>query len=358
MSYLHFVITNSNNANLFELPQEPFLLKQGSETLPSSFEIEFTQSGKHLIYGFTATKKQVLHEYLKEFTGSKARPNSTRKIFDRKKTQLTTLSKYGFTQALLDDTRNTALLITRAREGNKEYVNAVFDFLKQFNILAGELDETMGFSLKVLDESSEGSNDRHDAVLELLKSADLWIRDFAIEKTKVPSEILEMVPFNDDFKKQLSANMHSSIKTVHAVRDSDQKLIGERMLEMGTHESTGTRKFFGLAAPILDTLANGKVLYIDEFESYLHQDMCQFLVSLFKSENNKNGAQLIINTHDTALMGSELLDREDIFFIEKNAAEESVITPLSGKSVRAGESFEKRYREGIYGAKPHIEVDE
>jgi hypothetical protein len=38
--------------------------------------------------------------------------------------------------------------------------------------------------------------------------------------------------------------------------------------------------------------------------------------------------------------------------VEKNMDEESIITPLANKPVRVGESFEKRYRQGLYGGAP------
>jgi AAA15 family ATPase/GTPase len=121
---------------------------------------------------------------------------------------------------------------------------------------------------------------------------------------------------------------------------------------MTGQESTGTQQFFNLAAPILHTIANGMTLYIDEFGTYLHPDICQFIVKLFNSpELNKAGAQLIVNTHDASLMSkeAELLKREDIVIVEKNYMEETLITPLIEKSVREGESFEKRYRKDYTG---------
>ena len=200
-----------------------------------------------------------------------------------------------------------------------------------------------------------------ESVAKLLQEADLWIRGFNIENIDVPQEVINKLPFSDEVKNSIliGEGQATTVKTIHAVRDANHKIVGEQLLDLVSQESTGTNRFFELAAPILDTLENGKVLYIDEFGTYLHPDMCQFIVSLFASKTNKKYAQLIVNTHDTSLMSRVgALRREDIIFVEKNYTEETVVTPLTNKSVRAGESFEKRYREGLYGAKPQLEIEE
>jgi hypothetical protein len=53
-------------------------------------------------------------------------------------------------------------------------------------------------------------------------------------------------------------------------------------------------------------------------------------------------------------MEQTCLEREDIYLIEKNLSEESIITPLKQRAVRESEAFEKRYRNGLYGGVPII----
>jgi hypothetical protein len=331
------------------LPHDPFLLKKGSADQPSSLEVEFEQSKRHFIYGFSFDKRQVHHEYLLEYASTIKKP---RTIFERRDGELSpSADKFGFGKKLLETTRPGSLIITKARENNNTYANLIFDWLADFNVLRGDADETMQWSLNQLRSNPKLVS----PALELLKQGDFWIRSFNLADIQVPNEIITQLPFNNDFKKKLLASPIAGVKTVHAVRDKDQKIISEQEFDLKIHESSGTQKFFELLAPLIDTLKNGKILYIDEFGSHLHPDICRLIVSLFKSPvSNKKHAQLVINTHDASLM-YELLEREDIIFVEKNYAEESVITPLSDKSVRADESFEKRYRQGLYGAKPQIE---
>lgn len=355
LNFMRFFIVNSTAANITEIPCEPFLLKKDSSLKPSEFEIEFTQDKRHFIYGFSVTKHSVQREYLREFAST---TKKARTIFDRKENGLNpTSERYSFGKKLFESTLPSSLLITKARENNNEYANILFNLVTSINILFGEPTETMQWSVDQLRAKPALNN----SVLNLLKNADLWIRAFNVENVQLPREFIHQLPVNEKLKNELltSNSQPFSVKTVHAVRDKNQKIIGEQIFDLNVHESSGTQKFFELAAPIIDTLENGKILYIDEFGSQLHSDMCRFIVSLFKSSKNKNKAQLIINTHDTALMGQDgPLEREDILFVEKNYAEESVVKALSDKSARNDEAFEKRYRKGLYGAKPQIDFME
>ena len=66
-------------------------------------------------------------------------------------------------------------------------------------------------------------------------------------------------------------------------------------------------------------LRNKKVLIIDELDKSLHPFLVQYIVEIFNdAEINKNGSQLIFNTHDTNLLDLNILRRDQIWFTEKN----------------------------------------
>ncbi len=347
LSFVKWYIVHSNDASLLQVPFDPFLFREGSINSPSEFEIEIVQKGRRFIYGFAVVQSGVEREYLYEVM---SRTGRARVIFERTNRKLNpSAEKYGFGKKLFESTRDASLLITKARENNNEYANQIFDWTSSLNILFGMTNEAMQWSVQWLKENPN----MHNQVMELTKEADLWIRDFALEDVEMPSEVIKNLPFIDRVKEQIPRKQ-TVVKTYHVVRDSKQRIIRKTVLDLFNGESSGTQRFFELAAPLIDTLLNGKVLYIDEFESNLHPDICQFIVSLFNKSPLNHGAQLIVNTHDTYLM--KILDREEVLFVEKNHLEESVISALIDKSVRDSESFEKRYRQGLYGAKPQIKT--
>ena len=114
----------------------------------------------------------------------------------------------------------------------------------------------------------------------------------------------------------------------------------------------GTQKFFEVAVPIIDALENGKAIFIDEYGSFIHPTLSGAILGLFEGKKD-NGAYMMLTTHDTSLLRD--LDRSEVVLVEKNHAEESLITSLTSLGVRDGEAFEKRYLSGVYGAIPIIE---
>ena len=128
-------------------------------------------------------------------------------------------------------------------------------------------------------------------------------------------------------------------------------------------ESEGTQKIFDLAGPIFDTINNGAVLIVDELDAKMHPLISQELVSLFNSPvHNPNGAQLIFTTHDTNLLSSRLLRRDQIWFTEKDLQERTdlynimqILLP-DGTKPRGDGNLERNYIRGRYGAIPYIQT--
>jgi AAA15 family ATPase/GTPase len=121
-------------------------------------------------------------------------------------------------------------------------------------------------------------------------------------------------------------------------------------------ESSGTQLFFSLAGPLLDILEKGRVLVVDELDSSLHPLLVQRVVDMFQSPaTNPNGAQLIFTTHDSSLLDSQKMRRDQIWFTEKDNAQISHLFPLLDFSPRKGEALEKNYLSGRYGGIPILD---
>jgi len=136
---------------------------------------------------------------------------------------------------------------------------------------------------------------------------------------------------------------------VRTMNDSDIPF----MLE--SEEAAGTKKVFDFASIIYNSIKLGKALIIDEIDALFHPKLTRKIIELFQSPDAHEEAQLIFATHDTNLMDSELLRRDQITFIEKSDEGDSEIYDLSDiKGVRAKDLFEKNYLKGNYGAIPNL----
>lgn len=342
LSFIKWFLQNSTDARIFKIPFEPFLLR-ADNTLPTSFGIKFISGDRKFRYDFAFNLDEVVSEELRELTTQKEKV-----IFRRDHQQITnvaTAKKFGFTDSLMKKTLKTSLLITKAREDNNEYANAIFDFIMNLNVITSGTPELRNISVNLLRTDPTIKQ----KVLEFLKNADIWIRDLAINEIDTPDEIINGLPFNEETKNYMRGQKSVSITTEHGMRNADKKIVGRVQFSIDDQESAGTNVIFDLSALIIYSIEKGAPLYIDEFGLHLHSDICKYILNRFR---NNQAAQLILNTHDTSLMDN--LKREEIVFVDKNQAEESIIAPLMNMSPRKGEPLEKRYKQGLYGAKPFI----
>jgi uncharacterized protein len=134
--------------------------------------------------------------------------------------------------------------------------------------------------------------------------------------------------------------------------------IGEKVmteyLDFYEETSEGTKKLFSYAGRILECINHGGTMIIDEFGSTLHTLLTKAIINMFNSKENKS-AQLCFVVHDTNFLDTDLLRRDQIYFVEKNSkAETSIYSLAEIKAVRNDASFEKDYIKGKYGAIPYV----
>ncbi|MDR1564676.1 MAG: ATP-binding protein [Oscillospiraceae bacterium] len=130
-----------------------------------------------------------------------------------------------------------------------------------------------------------------------------------------------------------------------------------RYVKSDVFESYGTIRFAELFPLICEALDNGRVLVMDEFDASMHPTVISSIINLFHNDEiNKNGAQLIFNTHNPIFLDSRLFRRDEIKLVEwDNATGSNVYTLADFKTsganaVRKNENLMKNYLEHQYGA--------
>jgi AAA15 family ATPase/GTPase len=123
----------------------------------------------------------------------------------------------------------------------------------------------------------------------------------------------------------------------------------------GRYESAGTQRLLSYIGPLLDAIETGKLLVIDEIDSSLHPMVVRFVLQLLHDAKvSQRGAQFWISTHDTSLLDTDLLRRDQIWFVEKSERQASRLYPLTEFSPRKNEALEKSYLRARYGGVPFI----
>ena len=207
-------------------------------------------------------------------------------------------------------------------------------------------------------ELLEQQQDR-ERVLALLRAADLGIVDAVRdpvdpefqERAREARRVWLGVVSGPDGEDAEEHPLDDSIQLIHSGPWGNVEL--SRL-----DESMGTLVWVGLIGPVLDALARGSVLLVDELDASLHPHLVRDVVWLFQSpRTNPSAAQLIFNAHDVTLLGDSkdrALGRDQVWITEKQSDGATTLYPLSDFRPRHDEAIERRYMQGRYGGVPII----
>lgn len=346
-------IIRQSNLRQINQPIEvmPFKFDDKSIFKPSKFEFVFVADDKKkYVYGFSATNKEVVEEYL--YVYHTAKPS---KIYDFSKESHKISREYEKELApIIDRNSPNKLFLATATSWNAECTSIPYKWLSE-KIDAYTNDDNLRRSSisKYIDDDFKYI----DFTKKVLQQADINISNIEIERKEMdlPSDPEELVINGNSY--QLEKQYNYKIITSHKIKNKGHEV--NYTLGLGD-ESLGTQQLFFLAPMIKDSLENGKVLIIDEIDRSLHPFIVKYLVNMFRDAKiNKKGAQLIFTTHETTLLSLDIFRRDQIFFVEKdNESGVTELYSLNDFSVRNTENIEKGYLLGRYGAIPFMQTEE
>ncbi len=332
-----------------KIKRNPFLLHTDGPSQESEFEIVFVEEGVRYQYGFSVTGTRVTHEWLFAYPGSRAQRWFERSYNSEKGEEEWYFgAKFsGSKKTWQESTRSNALFLSTAVQLNSEQLQPVYHWFQRLVVVShGEL-IGRGFTA----ESCEDKGKCQD-ILRFLKEAGINVDDISIKERK--TDDMEFPPdLPVELKDLLHRNLGESIKEVffkHRLNNSDDFALFPL-----SEESDGTQKLFAYAAPWLDVLQNGRVLIVDELDNSFHPHLVRFLLKLIHDpEANTANGQLIFSTHDTSILDSKILRRDQIWFMEKDQDQATQLYPLTDFHPRKKEALEKGYLQGRFGALPYI----
>lgn len=346
-----FVLSSSKDSQEGErIDCPPFLLNMLGPAQASEFEIVFIQDDIRYQYGFEVTRERVTHEWLFAYPTGKAQRWFERAYDPKKKKEEWYFGgKFlGSKKTWQGHTRANALFLSTAVQLNSEQLKPVFSWFKKLvTISHGEL-----ISPAFTADSCKDKGICAD-ILIFLQDADIEVDAIEVKEKKI-----ETLNFPDNMPEEVQAAIQNDLKDKsykevlfkHRVGDSEEYVS----LPLGD-ESDGTRKLFAYAAPWLDVLKNGRILVVDELNNSFHPHLVRYLLRLIHNrQSNKKNGQLIFSTHDTSILDSKILRRDQIWFMEKDKSKATQLYPLTDFHPRKNEALEKGYLQGRYGALPYI----
>ncbi|MDB5599436.1 MAG: ATP-binding protein [Xanthobacteraceae bacterium] len=334
------------------IPRKAFALDEVSPRSPSRFDCDFIVSGVRYHYGFSATDNEFEEEWLYAFPkGSRQtlfnRDRSHKKINFGKNLR-------GKNTTIASLVRPNSLFLSAAAQNGHEQLLPIYNYFE--NKWHGMVSAKVDLRQLALLIAAHGIDDR---LLSFLKHADIGINSARIEDQQVPAEVEKLV---ERFQHVISEEFSSSenlrleyYKERKNIALGHQTASGEDwFLNLGS-ESRGTLRLLNLIFPILQVIDNGGVLFVDEIDSSLHTLLSMKLLEVFgEKKSNPCGAQLVVTTHDTNLLCSGRVRRDQIWFCEKSKIGATHVYPLTDIQTRNTDNLEKGYLEGRFGAVPFL----
>lgn len=370
--FKNFILTSSNDRQANDsIDVLPFKFSTATEDQPSLFEIIFHIDEARYRYGFEVSREIVHYEWLFELNNKPFAKET--KLFTREFQDIKSNNRsFKEAKGIENNTRPNALFLSTVAQLNGYLSTKIQTWFKtNFNIISGLEDTTTEYTISKFLEDEDFKR----LVIDFFSTIKIGFEDIEIlEDDKVleesiqniPSEITKEVKELMDALKRLKEkskddddeSKHVTINTLHKKFDSENKLQGLERLNFDL-QSKGTIKIFSLLGPVIDTIQNGKILIIDEFDSRLHTLLTtELIVNFFHSKMNSN-SQLIIASHNTNLLKKEIFRRDQIWFAEKDTFGATDLYSLveykiNQSRVRNDASFEKDYLLGKYGAVPFL----
>lgn len=335
---------------------ESFKLSTETEKEPTFFQLIFWHKGFKYRYGFEADEKNILAEWLYGKPKDRELP-----FFIRENQKIIKLDKTNFSEGnklvtLFSDEpsendifrNNSLFLSTLASFGFGKISKSLLEALTSPFIISGLGHQGMynyaGDALK--------DEDKKEYIKNFLKYGDTGIQN--IDSIEIsPDDLPDDV--DDDIKKDFNKKKKKRILiSTRKKFNGNLEFESNEPFSFGIHESEGTQKLFELSPFIYEAIKNKRPIIIDEFDARFHPLLTKKILELFNSYENIS-SQLIFTTHDTNLLSSDLLRKDQIEFVEKDKYGASHLYNLTEfKGIRNTASFEKDYIQGKYGAIPFL----
>ncbi len=329
--------------------REPFLLDAARSGEPSRFELDFVVGGVRHHYGFEASDAAFESEWLYAF------PKSHRRmLFEREGSEFHFgRGLKGRNSVISDLTRPNSLYLSAAAQNKHEQLSGLYGYFQSIHGVGGSI-PLLG--APVSSYLARTGLDRR--TIDFLGEIGTGVVDYRQKERADADEIGEIqrdlvgtigkrLDKPVDLEAMLGGDWRIAIELAHRSRD------GKRVYLDLDWESAGTRRLLIVLRFVYSALDRGAPLLVDELDASLHTQAAEAVLRLFCSpETNPKGAQLVATTHDTKLMNSPTLRRDQLWFAEKDADGATRLFPLTDIRTRKGDDIERGYLQGRYGATP------
>lgn len=330
-------------ADEYALPVSAFRFDAALAKEPSKFEVHFIAEGMRYQFNLSATAERITEERLIAF------PRGRDVLFYHRKFQAGH-DIYTFGDELLGGkdlhetwrllTSPKTLFLSQAVINSNEELQQLRHPLHWLQHGVMGVDKLNGWAGATQNLVSKSPNFVKD-ISQFLHDMDVPVTSFRVENAST-NRLASLGQKESSYQQSLTTTF------------THRTMLGEAEFTFD-EESEGTKGLFGFWLPwSLISLKNDvyRVLAIDEFDSSLHPQIVANLVARHLSLEKP--AQLIFTTHDTHLMDTKLLRRDQFWLTERDKNGATTLRSVHDFAGREGEDIEKRYYEGRYRSLPIV----
>ena len=366
------------------IKSEPFKLVN-SINPESKFYIEFASFGKLFGFGFSVDKERVVNEYLYLLNDDEETCIYERKFnIASESYEVTSVleeeqdeekpSQLSDFLLLIKYTSKDKLFISEAIDKNlNETMKSIgrlllptFLFFKSKLLIIFPNTTYGGIHKDINNEEDDCPN--YVALLTRFDTGVSGISSERVDTNTLPSSVLKLVKERLQLKERYPMSYRGVKYNFELDSDNEiiaTKIVTTRQIDDSTtitfdleEESDGTCRLLDLL-PALSHVSSheyaGRTFIIDEFDRSLHPNLSRDFLSIFlNGKNSHSEDQLIVTTHESNLLDSELLRRDEIWFVQKEDDQSSSLYSLNDYSPRFDKDLRKAYLNGTYGGVPFI----
>lgn len=333
-------------ASQAKLPITPFRFDPALQSEPSTFELHFVQGGMRYQFDLGITAERIVAERLVAYPRGKEAL-----LYERRHVDGSDAYQFGPTleggrelhEAWRRLTAPHLLFVSQAVANSNED-------LKQLRVPFSWLAHGVVTILDGMESMTRAARQLAKSEVNAVEIAS-FLRDVDVPVIKLSVE--EAAP--QAIHKQDAGSLHTAEARSTRVVLTHASALGDAEFSYDD-ESEGTKNLIGFWLPWCTRLAGsespGFTLAIDELDTSLHPAVVATLVEMHLKATPPS--QLIFTTHDTHLMDTNLLRRDQIWLTERDENGATQMRSVHEFAGREGEDIEKRYFEGRYRALPQL----
>lgn len=335
------------------LPFIPFRFDTELAKEPSRIEVDFIQHNMRYEFVIAATHERVIEEKLTCFPKGKETLLYSRKYSEEKETYTLGDELEGseeLHEVWMNVTGPQVLFISQAVANSKSELTQLripFSWINGSTAVATS--DWRGLA-RVTQDLVRSNKYISEKLSEFLNELDVPVSKIEVQNLSEP-----LLADSSDSDEKLLDTIQGNIKKGNKTTLTHFTALGEAKFDFG-EESEGTQNLIGFFLPwfVMGSISDKQLrtLLVDELDSSLHPAIVASLVK--KHLQIESNAQLIFTTHDTHLMDTKLMRRDQFWVTERDKNGATQLRSIHDFEGRESEDLEKRYYEGRYRGLPIV----